>query len=186
MLDKNLNLSETLNISGLSSLDDFKFKEGFTSIKPFILNKNTYWKALADLSLEYSTRYSLVSKLIKYAFYERYANDSMISDICKIYNITAPIGYDMNKIRFIIRYFPFYYIMKGSSTALSIISLVGRTESDYYNDYNFGEISITFKYRGFYEISRAGLTDPTEIKFAQSLIDSVTRAGIYYKVVTSE
>lgn len=152
---------------------------------PDALKINTYWESFTDLIDEMKSRSIMISELIEYVYDPNIVNLEMLNKISEVYGISAPLEYPESQLRLLLTYYPFFLRIRGTLPALSIISLIGRDEISYYKEYSKSEITIRYQYRGYYTLHRNGINEDTPglLKLAQSVVDKVTRAGIYYKVI---
>ena len=170
-----------------STMTDREIYESMLSLIPENFQKsNEYFNEFSKLSAFVTTREILLMEDINNIYNPDLGSENVINSLAKRYGITFPMNYEQDKKRLILKYFPNFIKIKGTETATFILNFIDKTESDFYQS-DIESYKIEQTTEGYLKLIIENQDDKDRIsnylKFSQSLINRVTPAGMYIKII---
>lgn len=148
---------------------------------------NNYLKAFSNLSSYIISKEITLMEDINNIYNPDLGSKIVIDFLASRYSIVFPVDYDLNQKRLILKYYPNFIKIKGTEFAIKILDFINRTESDLYSASQLGNYKIEYYYEGYTLLHVTDKSDQERIskylKFAQNLIDRITPAGMYSKII---
>lgn len=160
--------------------------EGMQSVIPESLSSaGDYFRVFTDLIVEASHREILKMNEINAVLDADSASSDALEFLSIKYGIEFPSNYSSNAQRFLLKYYPNFIKKKGTDTAVNILHLIGRSESEFYTAEDLGEFDLVMVSEGYLKIIPNSVNlqrIQDNLSFAQKIINKVTPSGMYLQI----
>lgn len=179
--------NEVLGIddSNCRAVDKSIFESLLSLVPDSLQSQNKYFSQLSKLFAEIVSREIVTTQDLYNVLDADHGTTSVLNFLANRYGIKFPSTYDVHKQRLILKYYPNFIKIKGSTRIERILDFIDRDENEFYQS-QLGNYIIEQPYEGLMNII---VDEPNkeriqnQLNFAQTLINRLVPAGMYAKIV---